>query len=217
MTVMNASWITVLGISLTLFFTVLYWFYILPVNQARKAALVTVLSGAVALTFVLFNGVSRLSPFGGIVILLAWSIPAFWVWFNRNKFKGLDQRKLVALQILRVIGFFFIIEMYRGSIPGSFAWPAGLGDVLVGLIALFLVLAYDKIPRSGVIVVTVLGLIDFASAFFFGFTSLPGPAQLFALGFDNQVNSFPTGMIPLFLVPYAIVNHILSIINLKEG
>jgi hypothetical protein len=50
-------------------------------------------------------------------------------------------------------------------------------------------------------------------AFFFGFTSMEGPAQLFAVGFENKLSLFPTGLIPLFLVPYAITFHVLSWIN----
>jgi hypothetical protein len=40
--------------------------------------------------------------------------------------------------------------------------------------------------------------------------------QLVAHGFENQVYLFPTGIIPLFLVPYAITYHMLSFINLKR-
>jgi hypothetical protein len=54
---------------------------------------------------------------------------------------------------------------------------------------------------------------NFLSAFFFGFTSLPGPARLFANGSENQVNLFPTGIIPLFLVTYAITYHMLSLLH----
>jgi hypothetical protein len=106
--------------------------------------------------------------------------------------------------------------MARGHIAPSFAWPAGIGDIIVGAVAAYLVIAYTNIPRWGVISVLVLGVVDFLSAFFFGFTSLPGPAQLFAIGFENNVNLFPTGLIPFFLVPYAIVFHTLSFAQLTR-
>jgi hypothetical protein len=55
---------------------------------------------------------------------------------------------------------------------------------------------------------------DFMSAFFFGFTSSEGsPLQLFFPAVTNQLILFPTGMIPLFLVPYAIFFHFLSLFN----
>jgi hypothetical protein len=55
---------------------------------------------------------------------------------------------------------------------------------------------------------------DFLSAFFFGFTSTQGPLELFFLSpVPNRLIMFPTGMIPLFLVPYAIFFHVLSLLT----
>ena len=50
--------------------------------------------------------------------------------------------------------------------------------------------------------------------FFYGFTSSEGsPSQLFFPGVTDRLILFPTGMIPLFLVPYAIFIHVLSLLN----
>ena len=65
-------------------------------------------------------------------------------------------------------------------------------------------------------VVIILGVADFMSAFFFGFTSSESPVQIFYPEIKNNVILFPTGMIPLFLVPYAIFFHTLSYLNLKK-
>lgn len=216
MQIMDAHWITVLIISFTFLFTVLYWFYVLPFKQAKIASLITVITGAFAITAVLFNVVAKAGPLGPLIILAMWIWPATLVWLNRKELTELDQRKLVGLQILRVIGGLFILEMLRGHIPGSFSLPAGLGDILVGVIAAYLVLKFKTIPRWGVITVLVLGLADFALALTSGVLSSPGPLQIFAKGFDNQINLFPTGLIPFFLVPYAISFHILSWINLRN-
>lgn len=213
---MDASWITVWIISFSLLYVVFKWFYVLPLEKAKKAAWCTAILGSLSLTAVLFNVVGQLGVLGGPLILTMWALPSLWVWLNRAEFRGLDQRSLVSLQIFRLIGALFIFEMLRGHIPASFALPAGIGDVLVGIMALTIYLTYDSIPLSKVKLLLVSGLLDFAVAFFFGFTSLPGPAQLFAIGFDNQVNLFPTGLIPFFLVPYALVFHLLSFINLKR-
>jgi hypothetical protein len=53
----------------------------------------------------------------------------------------LDLRLLTALQGGRVIGFVFLALYAHGLLPGLFAWPAGLGDVLVGGAAPFVLLA----------------------------------------------------------------------------
>jgi hypothetical protein len=67
------------------------------------------------------------------------------------------------------------------------------------------------VPWRAVVLVSVVGLLDFTSAFFFGFTSSDGPVQLFAFDNPNRVLEWPLGLIPVFLVPYAIVMHILSL------
>ncbi len=43
---------------------------------------------------------------------------------------------LIALQCYRALGGTFLVGWAQGDIPGAFALPAGLGDVLVGLLAL---------------------------------------------------------------------------------
>jgi len=77
-----------------------------------------------------------------------------------------------------------------------------------------LCLAGYPIPGKFIIFIIVIGIADFMSAFFFGFTSSEGsPMQLFFPEITNRLILFPTGMIPLFLVPYAIFFHLLSLLN----
>jgi hypothetical protein len=213
---MDAHLLSVAVILFTALFVPAFWFWVLPVNKAKRLALVTIVFGTITTTATFFDGLALLGVLGGPMILALWIVPSALVWRYRNYFSDVNQRHLVFLQIFRVIGGLFILEMVRGHIPASFALPAGIGDIVVGLVALALAVSYKVIPVWGVRLVLVLGIADFASALFFGFTSQPGPAQLFAHGFDNQVNLFPTGVIPIFLVPYALVFHTISYINLKK-
>ncbi len=155
---------------------------------------------------------------GSLIIPLSWILPSLILYWKRNWFlsQKLSQNWLIGLQLFRVIGGVFLIEMILGHIPGIFAYPAGLGDILVGLVALGVLLAYrksERIPKTGIFLVIGLGIADFLSAFFFAFTSSAGPLQLFYPAVTNSVGLFPTGMIPLFLVPYAIFFHTLSMLN----
>jgi len=155
---------------------------------------------------------------GSLVIPLSWLLPSLILYWKRNWFlsQKLSQNWLIGLQIFRVVGGVFLIEMILGHLPGIFAYPAGLGDILVGLVALGVLLAYrksERIPKASIFLVIGLGIADFLSAFFFGFTSSEGPLQLFYPAVTNNVGLFPTGMIPLFLVPYAIFFHTLSMLN----
>ena len=160
----------------------------------------------------------KLGLAGNLIVPISWILPSLILYWKRNWFlsEKLSQKWLIGLQLFRVIGGVFLIEMVRGHIPGIFAYPAGLGDILVGLVALLILLAYrdsEQIPKSGIFIVVVLGVADFLSAFFFGITSSEGPFQLFHPNIKNNLILFPTGMIPLFLVPYAIFFHTLSILN----
>jgi len=133
--------------------------------------------------------------------------------------KGLSQHMLIGLQLLRPIGLVFVLEYWRGNLPGVFAHPAGWGDLLVGIIALVVLIRYrsQEIPNGAIILVFTVGIADFASAYFFGVTSSATPFQLFAFDQPNQVLLYPTGFIPIFLVPYAVIFHILSITEMQRA
>jgi hypothetical protein len=118
-----------------------------------------------------------------------------------------------------VIGGVFLIEMVRGNIPRVFAYPTGVGDLAVALVAALVLLKYwnaKRIPGAAVYLVIILGVADFMSAFFFGFGSSETPIQLFFPEVPNNVIVFPTGLIPLFFVPYAIFFHTLSWLSYRK-
>jgi hypothetical protein len=161
----------------------------------------------------------RLGLPGNLIVPVAWIIFSAVLFLGREWFlsQRLSQKWLVGLQIFRVIGAVFLLEMARGNLPGIFAYPGGLGDILVAFAALGVILRYrrdEHIPPGPIILVIVLGVADFLSALFFGFFSSQTPLQLFFPAAPNHVLVFPTGMIPLFLVPYAIFFHALSGLNL---
>lgn len=164
---------------------------------------------------------AKLGLAGNLIVPISWILPSLILYWKRDWFLSakLSQKWLIGLQLFRIIGGVFLIEMVRGHIPGIFAYPAGIGDILVGLVAMVILLAHRKgepIPKSGIFTVLVLGVADFLSAFFFGITSSEGPFQLFHPDIKNNLILFPTGMIPLFLVPYAIFFHTLSILNYSK-
>jgi hypothetical protein len=127
---------------------------------------------------------------------------------------------LVALQVYRVFGGIFLVAWSRGGISGTFALPAGSGDVLVGLLALpaaYLLFAGAPRARSAAIAWNVLGLADFAIAIGIGILSAPGPLQLIVPDRPNaQLGTFPTVMIPAFAVPSSILLHALSLRQLRR-
>ncbi len=155
---------------------------------------------------------------GSLITPLSWLLPSLILYWKRNWFlsQRLSQNWLIGLQVLRLVGVLFLIEIILGHIPGVFAYPAGLGDILVTLVALGVLLAYrksERIPKAGIFLVIGLGAADWLSAMFFGYTSSEVPGQLFYPAVPNEVGHFPIGLIPLFLVPYGIFFHTLSMLN----
>jgi hypothetical protein len=166
----------------------------------------------------LANVIGFLDLAGNLIVPIAWIAPSLILYLRRNWFleHELSQRWLVGLQLFRAIGGTFLIEMSRGRVPGIFAYPAGLGDLLVAAVAGVVLVACrtrSEIPAPFLYGLIALGIADFLSALFFGFTSSKSPLQLFFPDPPSQLIEFPTGMIPMFLVPYAIFFHTLSLLN----
>ncbi|MGB0371601.1 MAG: hypothetical protein ACPGN3_09630 [Opitutales bacterium] len=164
----------------------------------------------------------KLGLVGNLIIPAAWILPSVFLVIFRDRVlaDNLSQKWLIGLQVWRLIGAVFLIEMARGHIPGVFAYPAGIGDIAVGVLAIGVLLLYrneETVPSASIHAVGVLGVLDFVSAFFFGFFSSDTPLQLFSFDHPNPVSLFPTGLIPLFLVPYAIFFHTLSWLSLAKS
>jgi hypothetical protein len=128
---------------------------------------------------------------------------------------------LIGLQVYRVIGGnFLVLWAYGGAIPGVFALPAGVGDVLTGLLALptALYLASGA-PHSHTVAIAwnVLGIADLISGVSLGAVTSPGPLQLMAFDQPNLLTSaYPTVMTPAFAVPLSLILHGLSLWQLRR-
>ena len=116
-----------------------------------------------------------------------------------------DIRFLTMLQLWRVVGFAFLPLYAFGVLPGLFAWPAGLGDVAMGLTAPLVVLALLRRPefaRSGRFIVwNLLGLFDFVGAAVTS-TLVSGAFPALSAG---SITSAPMEVLPLILFPAFIV------------
>jgi hypothetical protein len=127
---------------------------------------------------------------------------------------------LVGGQLYRVLGGLFLLAYARGEMPGEFALPAGIGDVLVGLAAV--VVAYlvatrgAQRARSAVLAWCAFGIADLVVAVGTGFLSSPSILQQLALGDPNiAITRYPFVLIPTFLVPTSIVLHVYVIARLR--
>jgi hypothetical protein len=133
---------------------------------------------------------------------------------------NLDLRLLTAMQAWRIIGAMFLVLMTFRLLPGVFAWPAGIGDLIVGAYAPFVVLSISRRTSSWqkhVVLLNVLGLLDFIGAI--GGGVLSGDSPIGILRGDvtaNVMQQLPLSMIPTFAVPFWIILHIVSLIKVRK-
>jgi hypothetical protein len=148
----------------------------------------------------------------GLGLLL---VPRFRAWAE-----SLDLTVLISLQGWRCAGFAFLAVYAQGLLPGGFAWPAGLGDLAVGLTAPF-VASYaargGRATRSVVIGWTAFGIADFVIAIGLGMANsltvrevLPGGGLASA-----PMAELPLSLIPTFAVPFLLVIHLLTLARLR--
>jgi hypothetical protein len=225
--VMNASPVTVIVVMAAMMMTPIYVFgtYIASKASVRKGALIGagfLIWGAVMSWVCLADIARSVGPIGSLIVPACWASPTILLLLFRRWFmdRPLAQHWLIGVQLWRAIGGVFLIEMSRQNMPGIFAYPAGVGDLFVAGLAAAVLVRYRNqavIPRVAILLVSGFGMADFLSAFFFGFTSSAGPQQLFFPPVVNDSLLFPTGLIPLFLVPCAIFFHALSLLELRRS
>jgi hypothetical protein len=135
--------------------------------------------------------------------------------------EAVPQHWLIGVQLYRALGVIFLILYATGKLPGLFAWPAGLGDVLVGVLAPVVAIAYRRGPRENADLVSawnLFGLADFVVAVTAGFLTGPSPLQLFAFDLPNElISRFPLVLVPVFLVPVSALLHLASLTKLRRG
>ncbi|MCA1696869.1 MAG: hypothetical protein LC749_20280 [Actinobacteria bacterium] len=131
----------------------------------------------------------------------------------RSLLPRVDLRWLIGVQLWRVAGEVFLLGYSRNELPASFAVPAGVGDVLVGLAApLVAVLAAPDTRASRRIIVgwCVVGLADLVVAVTMGVLNAPGKFGLLAGEVTTApLLELPLSLIPTFFVPLSVLLHLI--------
>ncbi len=122
---------------------------------------------------------------------------------------------LIGLQVYRVFGSVFLVGWVNGAFPTVFALPAGLGDVLTGLLALpvaALVQAGARGWRREAVAWNLLGVLDLVNALTLGALTSAG----FAADRPTTIGFYPVVLIPAFAVPLSLLLHALSLRQLRR-
>ncbi len=115
-----------------------------------------------------------------------------------------DLPLMTAVQAWRFAGFAFIALFVHGLLPGSFAWPAGLGDMAIGVTAPFFALAIIRRPELAAgrlfAVWNLLGILDLVVAVGDGALN-----QVLSNGAAGEITTTPMAQMPLVLIPALLV------------
>ncbi len=160
-------------------------------------------------------------------ILAGWLTPilvfvvAFWtVGPFRDLVLSIDIPVMAGIQAWRFGGLGFIALYAYGVLPGLFAWPAGLGDMAIGLTAPLMILALRRQPSfaAGRLfqVWNLLGILDLIVA-----VGLGAMSAVLGIGISGEITTFPMGVFPLvlvptFLVPLFFILHLASLFQARR-
>jgi hypothetical protein len=119
---------------------------------------------------------------------------------------------LIAVNTWRIVGIAFIWGMTQGILDPSFAIPAGIGDILIGVtaipFAIFLWKGYSW-SKYAVIVWSVLGIADLVNAVTLGLITNPDFST-------STMTTFPWILVPTVAVPTALVLHVITLYRLRK-
>jgi hypothetical protein len=197
---------------------------IAPVKVAVAAALVF----WVVLVTLLGAGGLFVTPPGAppLVILIAVTAPivVFLAAFRisrafRDFVLAADLRFMMAIQAWRFAGLGFLALYAHGILPGLFAWPAGLGDIAIGLTAPWLLVALIRRPGFAASRTFVawnwLGILDLVIAVGTGTLS-----QMLSPGVNGSstgpMAQLPLALIPTYFVPIFVMLHIAALMQTRR-
>lgn len=129
---------------------------------------------------------------------------------------------LLGSHAWRLVGFGFLVGWYRGALPGAFAIPEGLGDIIAAVWALAMLRPVWRAPvaRQWLLAWNVFGLLDLLGALTLGVLYSAGPLGLLVsagAATTRPMVTFPVSLIPTFFVPLFILLHLLTFSRLAHA
>jgi len=201
-----------------------------PSHPGRLPAWITLLlAGWFALVVLLgasgaFISAPGAPPFGlllGVALPILVFLCSYWCSASLRQFVlAADLQLLTTIQACRFAGFSFIALYAQGILPGYFAWPAGLGDIAIGLTAPWIAgaLRHDSRFKSSRPFVTwnLLGILDLLVALSMGaiaslFLSRRAPGDADHLVTTAPMTHLPLVLVPTFFVPIFLLLHLAAL------
>jgi hypothetical protein len=160
-----------------------------------------------------------------VLLFAAALVLLFGSWFVAGSFRGavlgVPLPVLVAVNVTRLAGVFFLLLAADGRLSAPFAPVAGGGDMLVG--ALAIPVAAMAASRAGarrgwLVLWNALGALDLAIAITLGALSAPGaPFRIFANGPGTAaMGTLPWTIVPTTLVPLFLLIHFAIVVRVAS-
>lgn len=160
------------------------------------------------------------------MLVATWEPPVylfFSLWFSQKKRDWLAKINLNILIIphaARWVGMGFIVLSMHKLVPVEFAYPAGIGDVMAAIGAMYIVGAAAvgvKTSKSKISAWNYWGIIDFIIALSLGISTRHDSWLQPNEGINSSLmGQFPLGMIPCFFVPMFLCLHVLTWFRLRQ-
>lgn len=141
----------------------------------------------------------------------------FWLAHSVREFVlAADLRFMTAIQAWRIGGFSFPVLYIYGILPGYFAWPAGVGDMAIGVTAPWIVAALVRgrsfAASKSFSVWNVFGILDLAVAVGMGaFGSRFFADEIAGPGATAAMAHLPLVLVPALFVPAFIILHLAAL------
>ena len=157
----------------------------------------------------------------GVTVPLVVFLAAYWSSARFRAFiLGLNLPLAAAIQAWRAAGLGFLALYTYGILPGIFAWPAGLGDIAIGVTAPWVVLALIRRPgfaKSPTFVIwNLLGILDLVVAMTTGALSSALASSAPGVVTTGPMAQLPLLLIPAYLVPLFVMLHLAALFQARR-
>jgi hypothetical protein len=189
----------------------------------------SVLTLWLALVFLLGAAGAFVRPAGAVPVPILVGVTAPLVVFlaalsSWRGFRGfvstLDLRLVTTIHSWRFLGLGFLALYANGVLPGFFAWPAGLGDIVIGVTAPWMMLALIRRPAFAAgrlfVLWNLFGILDLIVALGTGALGSGLAASLAGEVTTGPMARLPLVLVPAFFVPLLFILHLVALLQARR-
>src|SRR5260370_12542677 len=119
-------------------------------------------------------------------------------------------QRLIALHLIRIVGFYFLYLDARDEVPSRFAVWGGTGDIVVA--ALAVPLLFFAQLRAGVALWNLVGLADILAV-----AATAARSEIAVPGSMHRLDQLPLVLLPMLVGPGVIVTHAPWLVRVLVG